>query len=172
MGGLAVKLAATANENKGTATERQDMGASLTYGKGPAYVFVAYEKHDFGPTDEEATAAGGSFAFGAFKLGGQYQQIEKGGTELDNWMANVVWTIGKHQVMYQYMTSENQADAKCDSNNVGYQYNWTKRTFFLAQYTKVDNDPGQNCSIGSNRPTIPTTGVEVEAFSLGLRHVF
>jgi len=182
MGGFAVRLAATANEAKTSTTNPRDTGASLTYRKGAVYLFGAYEEHkDPSATlsKEEGYAVGGSFSMGAIKLGGQFQNIEKkaraGGTadELDNWMANVVWTTGKHQFIYQYMTSENKASAKCDSNGVGWQYNWTKRTFFLAQYAKIDNDKGMNCNFGANRLTIDTAaGEEVEGFSVGIRHVF
>jgi predicted porin len=174
MGGLAFRVAATADENKGTATERQDFGANLTYSKGPLYAFLAYEEHQLQNADEEGYAIGGSYAFGSFKLGGQYQNIDKGaGVELDNWMGNVVWTAGKHQFIYQYMQSELDSGPKCDSNSVGYQYNWTKRTFFLATYIQVDNDPGQNCNFGAPRLTIDVArGEELKGFAAGIRHVF
>lgn len=174
MGGFAFRLAATADEAKGTAAERQDFGANLTYRKGPLYLFGAYEEHQLRNVDEEGFAVGGSFAFGSLKLGGQYQNIDKGNSvEQDNWMGNLVWTLGKHQFIYQYMQSELDAGPKCDSNSVGWQYNWTKRTFFLATYVQVDNDPGQNCNFGNNRQAIDVSrGEELKGFAAGIRHVF
>ena len=169
MGGFAFRLAGTADETP----DVRDWGANVTYRKGPLYAFLAWEQHELAAgADEEAWAGGASFAFGAFKLGGQYQQIEKGAVEMDNWMGNVVWTVGKNQFIYQYMQSED-APADCQSHHVGYQYNFTKRTFFLAQYSQIENDPGANCNFGANRLTInAAAGEEVKGFSLGMRHVF
>ncbi len=37
---------------------------------------------------------------------------------------------------------------------VGWQYNFTKRTFIIAQYTKVDNNEVASCNFGANRLAI------------------
>jgi hypothetical protein len=61
-------------------------------------------------------------------------------------MGNVVWTMGNNQLIYQYQQSKDGqlngsalAQPKCDVNSLAWQYNFSRRTFFLAQYTKVDN---------------------------------
>lgn len=175
MGGFAFRVAATANEGRSDAGNPRDFGANATFTRGPVYVFLAWEEHkDPSPTldKEEAWAAGGSFRFGPVKLGVQYQQIEKGPVEMDNWMGNIIYTLGSNQFILNYMQSKD-APADCDSWHVGYQYNFTRRTFFLAQYSTIDNDPGANCNFGANRlPISSAAGEEVEGISLGIRHVF
>jgi predicted porin len=128
--GFAARLAATANENKTTSANPRDYGANVTYTGGPFYAFIAYEKHKdqsggagagvgsaatniVAGADEKGWAAGGSVAFGPIKVGGQYQKIEKGGptaatnrTDEKNWMGNIVYTLGNHQFIYQYMQSK------------------------------------------------------------------
>jgi predicted porin len=60
----------------------------------------------------------------------------------------------------------------CQSHDPGYQYNFTKRTFVLAQYTKVKNkNTASACNFGANR-LAATAGQDVEGWSLGVRHVF
>lgn len=178
MGGFAFRLAATANEAKTADTNPRDFGGNLTYRKGPVYAFLAYEEHrDNGAVNEEkAYAVGGSFAFGPVKLGAQYQEIDKStlSRDIENFMGNIVYTFGNNQLIYQYMQSENRSnasDSDCKSHHVGYQYNFSRRTFFLAQYSKVDNDDAGNCNFGANRLTI-SAGQELQGASVGLRHVF
>ncbi|HET9652811.1 MAG TPA: porin, partial [Usitatibacter sp.] len=136
--------------------------------------------------DEKGWALGGSFTFGPVKLGGQYQKIEKRGptaatnrTDEKNWMANVVYTLGNHQFIYQYMQSKGSGstaagavDPDCRSHGPGYQYNFTKRTFVLAQYVRVDNKNDQSsCNFGADRLAI-SPGQDPRGWAVGIRHVF
>ena len=196
-GGVAFRLYRTANEAKGcttnatsgvtTCVDPYSQGANITYTGGPLYVFGAYEEHKdqlgsaaTSGVTEKGAAAGGSFSFGPVKLGGQYQEIKKDGanrSKQKNWMGNVVFTAGNNQFIYQYMQSKDggsntaATQPDCDSNSVGYQYNFTRRTFFLAQYTKVDNNAASSCNFGANRLTA-AAGQDVQGVSVGLRHVF
>jgi predicted porin len=177
MGGFAFRLAATANEGKTATLDPKDFGANITFTRGPMYFFAAYEEHQDASVaigDEEAWAVGGRYDFGPIRIGAQYQKIDKGrtGIELENVMANLVYTMGKNQFILQYMQSNDQP-ADCQSYHLGYQYNFTRRTFLLAQYSKIENDPGANCNFGANRLTINAArGEDVEGFSVGIRHVF
>jgi len=89
----------------------------------------------------------------------------------------VVWTVGNNQFIYQYMQSKDGAlgtaatQPDCDSNSLGYQYNFTRRTFFLAQYTAVKNNDTSSCNFGANR-LAASAGQDVNGASLGIRHVF
>jgi predicted porin len=186
MGGFAFRLAATTDETSLSTGETQDFGANLTFRRGPMYLFAAYEKHEEPSAtfrEEEGFAAGGSFAFGPIKIGGQYQQIEKsvraGAASRDDqksWMANIVYTLGKNQFIGQYMTSENHNNingAECDTFHLGYQYNFSKRTFMLAQYSEIDNNDLGRCNFGSGRINASGAGeFDPSGFSVGLRHVF
>jgi len=194
--GFAARLAVTSNENKTTSANPRDYGANVTYTGGPLYAFVAYEKHKdqlggngaavgsaatniVAGSDEKGWAAGGSFAFGPIKIGAQYQKIDKTNRKDQKaWMGNIVYTLGNHQFIYQYMQAKdgglNSASVQqdCQSHDPGYQYNFTKRTFLLAQYTKVKNkNTASACNFGANR-LAATAGQDVEGWSLGLRHVF
>jgi len=186
-GGFAFRLMRTANEGKTGSVDPYSQGANITYTGGPVYVFFAYEEHkdQLGSVatagiEEKGSAFGGSFAFGPVKLGGQYQEIKKDGsgrTKQKNWMGNVVFTAGNNQFIYQYMQSKDgglgtaATQPDCDSNSLGYQYNFTRRTFFLAQYTKVDNNDASSCNFGANR-LAASAGQDVQGVSVGLRHVF
>ncbi len=177
MGGFAFRAAVSANEGKTAALNPRDMGANVTFTRGPVYVFGAWEKHeDVSATlrEEEGFAAGGSVSFGPVKLGAQYQKIEKTARDdQKNWMVNAVFTAGKNQFMGQVMKSDNSHanGSECDSWHVGYQYNFTRRTFFLAQYSDIDNNATASCNFGANRLAI-SAGQDPRGFSLGLRHVF
>ena len=185
--GFAFRLMRTANEGKTGSVDPYSQGANITYTGGPVYLFFAYEEHkdQLGSTptagvEEKGSALGGSFSFGPVKLGGQYQEIKKDGTgrtKQKNWMGNVVWTVGNNQFIYQYMQSKDGAlgtaatQPDCDSNSLGYQYNFTRRTFFLAQYTAVKNNDASSCNFGANR-LAASAGQDVNGASLGIRHVF
>jgi predicted porin len=178
MGGFAFRLAVTSNEGKTATLDPQDFGANITFTRGPLYLFAAYEKHeDVSATirEEEGFAGGGSFAFGPVKIGAQYQQIEKTNrNDQKAWMANIVYTLGKNQFIGQYMSAENHANingAECDTWHLGYQYNFTRRTFLLAQYSEIDNNNLGTCNFGANRIGI-SGGADPKGFSVGLRHVF
>lgn len=194
--GFAARLAITSNENKTTSANPRDYGANITYTGGPAYAFVAYEKHKdqlggnggavgsaasniVAGSEEKGWAAGGSFSFGPVKLGAQYQKIDKTNRkDQKGWMGNIVYTMGNHQFIYQYMqakdgglnTAAEQQD--CREHAPGYQYNFTKRTFVLAQYSHIDNkNNASSCNFGANRLGI-TAGQDPRGWSLGIRHVF
>jgi predicted porin len=185
-GGFAVKLAYGANEGRTATANPNAYGASATYNKGPLYLFYAYEEHKDGNGNlttvtpnykEEGNSLGGAFTIGPVKLGALYQEFKKTNlTKQKAWMANAVWTIGKNALSVQYQDSQdggaNGAATQPECNNIaaGWQYNWSKRTFFLAQYSKTDNSNGATCRIGSF--TGGGTNGDPEGFSLGVRHVF
>jgi len=207
--GFAARVSYGANEGKTATVNPEEMAASLTWGKGPIYLFYAYEKLDdtsslnaaantgnFTFTEQEANSVGGSFTMGPVKVGGLYAEYKKTDrTKKKSYMLNGVWTIAKHQLIYQYQNSEDGGcpvgtvgtaangcgtgvvggHPEANSHTVGYQYNWTKRTFFLAQYVKVDNNnsAGSNYgNFGSNRLTLTSAGQDPQGFAVGLRHVF
>src|SRR6478735_7643861 len=136
-GGFAFRVAGTANENKNnaatcgtTACNPRDLGANVTFTRGPIYLFYAYEEHKdqnggsgnalglpaaatgVSGAKEDGNAFGGSFVFGPIKVGAQYQEIKKSGpvtvarSKQKNLMGNLVWTLGNNQFIYQYMASK------------------------------------------------------------------
>jgi predicted porin len=193
-GGFTARLMYQANEGKvnavGTtrALNPYDVGGSVAWTGGPVYVFYAYEEHKdptTALTKEDGNALGGTVTFGPIKLGGIYQEYKRtpfsgpGFTKSKAWLGNVTWTIGNHQLMYQYQSKKdgvvsNAAQPDCDVNSVGYQYNFTRRTFFLAQYVKVENNAAANCNLNGNGGTNFTIANDQDpkGFAVGLRHVF
>jgi len=178
--GFAGRVSYGANEGKTASLDPQEMAASLTWGKGPIYLFYAYEKlEDASATlkEQEANSIGGSFVIGPVKLGGLYGEYKKTNlTKKKSYMANGVFTAGKHQFIYQYQDSQDGGASgaeqpEASSHSVGYQYNFSKRTFFLAQYTKVDNNNTASGNFGANALAI-SAGQDPRGLAVGLRHVF
>ena len=179
-GGVAFRLAATANEGKTATLNPRDAGANITYTRGPWYAFAAWEEHkDVSATvsKEEGISVGGYFNIGPVKLGALAEEIKRtGATKRKSWLGSVVYTLGNNQLIYQYQQAKdgnasNVAQPDCDSNTLGYKYNFSRRTFFLAQYVKVDNNSAASCNFGSNALTI-TNGQDPQGVSLGINHVF
>ena len=185
-GGFAIRLAGTANEGRVAATSTtpalnpSQSGASLSWTGGPIYIVYAYEEHkDVSATvpKEKGNGLGGWFTFGPIKVGGLYQEFEKTlRTKQKAWMGNAVWTMGNNQLIYQYMQSKEgglsgSAQPDCKSNSIGYKYNFSRRTSFIAHYIKVDNNDVASCNFGSNRLTI-ASGQDPRGVALGLLHNF
>jgi predicted porin len=142
----------------------------------------------------------GTFTFGPVKIGAAYEKIKRGSTGLGGsaltvvgfqerkaFAGNVVWTLGNHQLIYQYMKAEdggvllqgtpgialNVLQPECKMNAPGYQYNFSRRTFFQAIYSKIDNNATGTCNFfGAGAVAPAVLGADHKGFSLGLRHVF
>ncbi len=192
-----------ANEGRTATLNPRSNGASLTWTGGPVYVGYAYHEFKdivFGAAPstvfttlpkQTANQGFGTFAFGPIKLGAAYEEIKREGfgtvavpgfSKHKAWLGNIVWTIGNNQLIYQYSQAKNgelqtvgMIEPDCNVNAVGWQYNFTRRTFFLAQYTKVENkNLSSTCNFGSTPGPITTNiaGQDPKGISLGLRHIF
>jgi len=173
-GGFSIRALYTANEGKTSTLNPNTVGGSLAYSKGPIYVAYAYEKHKdvAANTSEEGNALSAAFTMGGLKLSGQYGEYSKDGQADDDksYMVGLTWTFaGKHGILASYQNAE-QGNNDCDMYSVGYKYDWTKRTFFVASYTEVDNSAGMNCNFGTN--PLGTTGQDLKGFLVGFRHLF
>jgi predicted porin len=179
-GGVAFRVAMTANEGRTATLNPRQTGASVTWTGGPLYLEYSYEQHkDVSATlpKEDGNSLGGSFTFGPIKLGALYQKFKKTSrTDQKALMGNVTWTMGSNQLIYQYMKSKDggtsgTAQPDCKSNSLGYKYNFSRRTAFLAQYVKVDNNDAAACNFGSNRLAI-ANGQDPKGLAIGLLHQF
>jgi predicted porin len=179
-GGFAFRVAATANEGKTATLNPRDTGASVTFTRGPVYAFLVWEEHkDVSVTlpKEEGYGGGGSFAFGPIKLGAGYHEFKKTNlTKQKAWMGNLTWTLGNNQFIYQYMQAKEgaasgTAQPDCKSNSIGYKYNFSRRTSFIAHYVKVDNNDTASCNFGSNR-LAAAAGQDPQGVAVGLLHNF
>jgi predicted porin len=189
--GVQFKAMIQANENKTASNDPKDYGASIEYRGGPLYLMYAYEKHrdQVGATatagaKEDGHALGGTYAFGALRVGLLAEKFKKTNRKDQKaWMGNLVWTTGNHQLIYQYSQMKDGAantagtvQPDCNENVFGWQYNFSKRTFFLAQYVQIKNDnTASNCGSNSfaNGSTFPIAGgQDPKGISVGISHVF
>ena len=86
-------------------------------------------------------------------------------------MVGLEWAFGKNVILASWQHAEvDGTPAECDMGSIGYRYDFTRRTFFIASYTKVSNDNGMNCNFGSN--AIGAAGQNPEGVGFGIRHLF
>ena len=180
MGGFTAKFAQTSNEGKTASLNPSQWAANVVFAKGPVTVAYGHEEHkDVSATvrKQKGDEVTGEFKFGALKLSGIYEEIaQDGATKMKNYLASLLWTAGKHALGYQYSKSKDGGattatlQPDCDVNAVGYFYNWSKRSQFIATYVKVDNNAVGSCKFGSNG--VGGAGSDKEGFGVGIRHLF
>jgi predicted porin len=183
--GVEFRASYSANEGRTATLNPRSNGASLTWTGGPIYVGYAYHElfdQTFGTpvlAKQQANAVFGYIDFGPLRFGADLNKNMRSGlTDQNAWLANVVWTIGNNQLSYQHSDMKNgevntiATEPHCKSDTLGWQYNFSKRTFFLAQYTTIDNNATSTCNLGSNGIALTSAGQDPKGVSLGLRHVF
>ena len=186
-GGFAFRAMYQTEEAKTATATPQDQSYSLTFNRGPVYLFGAWEEHKdqagttaTGGAKDEGLSLGGTFAFGPVRVGGVWQEFKKTGrTKKNGFLANAIWTVGNNQFIYQFQQSEdgglnNAAQPECDSNAVTWRYNFSKRTIVDLTYVKIDNNATANCgnSGGTFGAIGVTPGSDPQGISFGMRHVF
>lgn len=176
-GGFDAKLLYSTNEGKTATASPEVWGASLAYSGGPIYVAYAYEKHEdqLGSTvtsgaKEEGNTLAARFTMGKLRLSGHYGEYKKTGLAKEkSYMIGADWALGKHVILGSYQNAE-LGSADCDMYSVGYRYDFTRRTFFIGSYTKVDNSTTMNCNFGTG--SLGASGQDPQGFGLGVRHIF
>jgi predicted porin len=146
---------------------------------------------------QAANSVFGTVKLGPFKLGLDYQEFRRtspvlpaivtpgtvvGFDKQKAFMANIAWTIGSHRLVYQYMKAKDGGQQNssaaltpespdCDLNAIGWQYDFSRRTFLLVQYVRIENNATATCTFGQNPLTI-AAGQDPRGVSVGLRHIF
>ncbi len=140
---------------------------------------------------EKGQAVFGSFTIGPVKLGAMTEYFLKENPNNGNatrkngstaQLFSAVYTIGKSQILYSYQrardgtfatvgTAARPAEARSYANNFGYQYNFTRRTFVLGQYSIVKNNTTGQADIGGDRLGV-AADQDPKGFSFGIRHLF
>jgi predicted porin len=183
--GFAARLMYVANEARTSTINPRATGASLSYTAGPLYLAYAYEKHQelVGATatdnvDEKGNAFAGAFTFGPVKLSGQYGEYTRTGTEKQkSFQVGMDWFFGNNHILGSYSKSKyggasGGAQPECKLAAVGYRYDFSRRTSFMANYTKVDNETGNLCNFGQSALAGIAAGQDPKGVSVGVRHVF
>jgi predicted porin len=183
--GLEAKFAYTANEGKTATVNPYKYGASLVWTRGDVYLTYAYEKHNdsrdgtvTAGVNETGNGVGGYVRVAGAKLMGQYGTYTRTGTNKQkSYALGVDWVFtGAHHLLAIYQDSRDGGPSalvqpKCHMYGVGYRYDFSKRTFFTAYYTKVENEIGNLCNFGAATLSI-TSGADPQGISAGVRHVF
>ena len=138
-----------------------------------------------------------AFDVGPLRFGADYQEFKRtdpvapavptpatvtGFSKQKAWMGNVTWKLGAHKLMYQYLQTKGgiqqardavytPASPGCDVNAIAWQYDFSKRTFVIAQYVRVRNNPTATCTLGQN-PLALVAGQDPDGYSIGMHHIF
>ncbi len=198
-GGLSFRLHHSVNEGRTATLNPKNTSASVTYTGGPIYVGYAYdEKKDaaFGAAATGATvvtlakqqghAIFGTVTFGPLKVGAAAEKFKRNGfSDQKAYAANIVWTMGNNQLMYQFQKAKDGEASgieapDCKVNAIAWQYNFSRRTWVIAQYVKIDNNNTSWCAFGSSpfrTATFATgpqelAGNDPKGIMLGIRHAF
>jgi predicted porin len=183
--GFEFRASYSANEGRTATLNPRSNGASLTWKGGPIYVGYAYhELYDtsFGTpiiAKQQANALFGYVDVGPLRFGADFNKNKRTGlTDQNAWYGAITWTIGNNQLSWTHGdTKKGEVDTistqpHCHVDTLGWQYNFSKRTFFLAQYVTMDNNATATCNFGQGPLTLTSAGQDPKGISLGLRHVF
>jgi len=187
--GLTIRAMYAANEGRTATVNPSAYGASLAYAAGPLYIAYAYEKHESAiisggnltgtaGVDEDGNAIAASYRFGPVKLDGQYGVYKRTGTSKQkSYQLGLEWYVGNNVFLGSYSQSKDggangTVQPECDVFAVGYRYDFSKRTSFMANYAKVDNDTGNLCNFGQGGLSGLGAGQDPKGFAVGVRHTF
>jgi predicted porin len=187
--GFSLRAMYGANEGK-TATapiaNPSSQSVSFDYAAGPFRVNYAYEKHK--DTRGNVVTAGitetgqnlaGTFVFGPVKVGLLTQKIKSTNlTDRKAYEAAVTFTAGMHEFIVNMGRVRNglaasaavQPETKLAA--VGYNYNFSKRTTFMARYAEMKNNSAANLSMAAFGLPAFVVNDDPKGFSAGLRHTF
>ena len=178
------------NEGKTATANPTTLGLNAQYAGGPVSLGYAYEVHkDQGGVTGNTTTAGSKekgheltagVKFGPFKVAAMAQRFDRSGkTNQKVAMVNGQYDIGKHSIWALYAKSKDglangavQPVGKMAT--VGYYYNFSKRTTFVASYASIVNNYVSSFSFnGTGTATIVSgPGNDPKGFGVGLRHLF
>ena len=193
--GFSARFLFSPNEGKTATANPTTLGLNATYAGGPVAVAYAYETHKDQINGNGAagngTAAGvtekghelaGTFKFGDFKVTALAQRFDRTSkTRQKVAMVSGQYDIGKHSIWALYAKSKDglassaakQPEGKMAS--IGYYYNFSKRTTFVAAYSSVVNNYVSSFSFngtGTATAVVAGPGNDPKGFGFGLRHLF
>ena len=185
--GFSGRLMYSPNEGKTATANPTTAGANVTYAGGPVLVSYAYEVHKdqvnvttTAGSKEKSHVLVATMQFGPFKVGATAERTKRSNLS-DQKIALVTgqWTIGKNSIYAMYGKSKdglasNAAKQPEGKSTVGYNYNFSKRTTFVANYTSVVNNYVSLFSLGGTGAAyiVSGPGNDPKGFGVGLRHLF
>jgi len=141
---------------------------------------------------ERGQAIFGSVKLGDFKLGAMAQKFKKDNpangiaslsTQARAQMFSATYTAGKNVFIYSYINNKDStfatagtaplpAEAVCKVNTLGYNYEFSRRTTFLAQYVQIKNNVTALCNLASNGLAGLSADQDPRGFAVGFKHLF
>ncbi len=94
-----------------------------------------------------------------------------------SYMIGCEWVFGAQAVLGTYQSSRDGGQASlatqpsCNLWGAGYRYRFSPRTFFIAQYARINNKNGALCNFGTN-PLAIAAGQDPLGLGIGLRTNF
>jgi len=129
--------------------------------------------------------AGASYTFGAFSIGGQYQETEFGGNEREAWALTGAAGFGNNEFVVMYGETESDDNADTDTLGIALKHKLSKRTTAYAAYRASDTNLGDNAPIAAGKAATPPVNLGSgnwwgnggtvpgsDAFGIGLIHNF
>ena len=155
--------------------DNNPFGIGASYSNGGIYAFADYITNDRGGSDD-AWKVGGKFSMDAFSVVAQYESdgglISSKGVfapaqntveDADVWMIGGSYSMGNNLVYAAYGQGDDANTVGVDEGYDAWEivgvHNLSKRTLAYLGYVNIDEDD-------------PNVGVEVDWFTLGLKHKF
>ncbi len=184
MSGFSLRAMYGANEGKTATANPSSTGFSLDYATGPFRINYANQKQKdtvgttvTANTTEKMQNLSASFVFGPIKIAALTQKAElTGKTDRKMNQVAITYTAGMHQFHATRISGKNgvvataaQPEAKLSA--IGYDYNFSKRTTFMARYASLKNNAASNTTLVDS-DLVNTAGNDPKGFGAGLRHTF
>jgi predicted porin len=186
-----------ANEGKTTTANPNTISLMAKYSTGPFVVAYSWEKHkdQAGSTvtagvDDKGQMVVGTAKFGPLTLGVTAQKFKRAAptaatqrTDLKTSLVTAQYDNGMHSFFALYGRAKDgklgtalPTDASPEGKQigVGYYYNFSKRTTFVAVYTKITNNSTANYTFnGSGSGTFTVSAnQDPKGMGFGFRHLF
>ena len=191
LSGFSARFMYGANEGKTAVANPNNVSFSLDYAAGPFRINYAREEHKdtrgnvvTGGVKEKGDNLSATAVFGPFKLGALAQRFDATGrTKRNAYFVAGTYTVGMHEFMGTYGRNRDGAftvaagvasplEPKSKQVGLGYNYNFSKRTTFMARYVNmVNNGASNNSTAAFGLPALALSN-DPKGFGAGFRHTF
>ena len=191
LSGFSARFMYGANEGKTATANPNNVSFSLDYAAGPFRINYAREEHKdtrgnvvTGGVKEKGDNLAATAVFGPFKLGALAQRFDSTGrTKRNAYFVAGTYTVGMHEFIGTYGRNRDGAfnvaanvarplEPQSKQIGLGYNYNFSKRTTFMARYVNmVNNGASNNSTPAFGLPALALSN-DPKGFGAGFRHTF
>jgi predicted porin len=169
------------------ATNPNSVSVSLDYAAGPFRINYANEKHKdtrgavvTADVTEKGQNLAATAVFGPFKIGALTQKIKSTDrTDKKAYQASLTYTVGMHEFMATVgrvkdggLTTAGVIQPESKLSTVGYNYNFSKRTTFMARYASLKNNVAANVALNASGLPGIVVDADPKGMGVGVRHTF